>query len=86
MNRRISLVLIILIFFTVEILSQTVKITGTVVSKTDGETLIGATVREVGTQKAAITETTTLFILLTECLQSRVCMSLTAMTSSQYKY
>ena len=56
MNRRISLVLIILIFFTVEILSQTVKITGTVVSKTDGETLIGATVREVGTQKAAITD------------------------------
>ena len=35
MNRRISLLLIILIFFTAEILSQTVKITGTVVSKTD---------------------------------------------------
>lgn len=56
MNKRILSSLIILMIAAVEIFSQTVKITGNVVSKSDGEALIGATVREVGTQKAAITD------------------------------
>lgn len=50
MNKRILSSLIILMIAAVEIFSQTVKITGNVVSKSDGEALIGATVREVGTQ------------------------------------
>ena len=45
-----------LMISAVELCSQTVKVTGTVVSKTDGEILIGATVREIGTDKATITD------------------------------
>lgn len=40
----------------VDLCAQTMKITGVVVSKTDGEGLIGATVREVGTEQAALTD------------------------------
>ena len=56
MNKRTILGLIMLMISAVELCSQTVKVTGTVVSKTDGEILIGATVREIGTDKATITD------------------------------
>ena len=48
--------LFILALSAVELYAQSVKITGLVVSKTDGEGLIGATVREVGTEQAALTD------------------------------
>ena len=56
MNKRTILGLIMLMISAVELCSQTVKVTGTVVSKTDGEILIGSTVREIGTDKATITD------------------------------
>ncbi len=40
----------------VELSAQTVKITGVVLSKTDGDVIIGATVREVGTDQGTLTD------------------------------
>ena len=56
MKHRMIVALFILALSAVELYAQSVKITGLVVSKTDGEGLIGATVREVGTEQAALTD------------------------------
>ena len=56
MKNKILLSLITLIVCSVQAFAQTMKISGNVTSKSDGEPLIGATVKEVGTQKAVITD------------------------------
>lgn len=56
MKRSIFLGLVFLMMGTLWAAAQTVKITGSVVGKSDGEPLIGATVREMGSQRATITD------------------------------
>ena len=56
MNKRILFTIVTLLMLTLQAMAQTVKISGTVTSKSDGEPLIGATVKEVGTQQAAVTD------------------------------
>ncbi|MDO4958776.1 MAG: TonB-dependent receptor [Prevotellaceae bacterium] len=56
MKNKILLSLITLLICSVQAFAQTIKVTGNVTSKSDGEALIGATVKEVGTQKATITD------------------------------
>ncbi len=56
MNKRLLFALLMVVLSAVDLCAQTMKITGVVVSKTDGEGLIGATVREVGTEQAALTD------------------------------
>jgi len=55
MKQKIFFAIFLMFCCTMTAMAQT-KITGQVLSKTDGETLIGATVREVGTQTATITD------------------------------
>ena len=66
MKNRIFLCIITLMLCSGLAYAQTMKITGNVTSKSDGEALIGATVREVGTQKAAVTDFDGNFIIEVE--------------------
>lgn len=47
---------LLLMALTLQTMAQTIKIEGTVTSKTDGEPLIGATVMEEGTKQATVTD------------------------------
>ena len=58
MNRKIVLIFSILLLCSVfnTLMAQTLRVTGKVTSKTNGEALVGATVAVLGTSKATITD------------------------------
>lgn len=66
MKNRILFSLMFLVMFVGQAFAQAQDITGTVVSKTDGEPLIGATVRVEGTNVAAVTDFDGNFVIKAE--------------------